>query len=545
MNKILLRSASILLAIVLTFGNFMLGQAISQNAILMPDKLVNLAFFYKPPSNSDAATLSRNFSAVILTGGDEGFRDQLLANGFGFTIPQYYRSEGIQDPGNCTSSPANNQIAYKAGDFCNISQNHPDWFLLDTNGNRMKTSPTGTYYRMDPGSDGWRNFFLMRLLEIDQQKGWSGVFLDNLEASLSEIQRDGLMPSKYPDHASYQAAVRGFIQYLYTNYSQAYNRPIVANIIARSDEASWFNYMQYLSGAMQERWSVGWSSTDYVSESKWNSDMALAEKTQSQGKFIILVAPGSKTDASRQNFAFASYLLISNGKAAFRYSNSSTYSEVSLYDNYNVQLGTPVGPRYQTGTTWRRDFANGYVTVDPVNHTATISAAPAATGTASQVPTLAMTRTPTSAVTSTPTRIPTIAVTNTAMLPTHTATAPTTIIYNDKNSAFVYSGGWSDIPDSLAYGGSYKLTKVTGSSVTFTFTGQSLTLIYKAGPRFGKIEIYVDNNLINTLDQYASSPVYQKTWRYAGTLTTGSHQLKLVFIGSTSARASLDAVRVP
>jgi hypothetical protein len=110
MNKILLCSASILLAIVLTFGNFMLGQAISQNSILMPDKLVNLAFFYKPPSNSDAATLSRNFSAVILTGGDEGFRDQLLANGFGFTILQYYRSEGIQDPGNCTSSPANNRI---------------------------------------------------------------------------------------------------------------------------------------------------------------------------------------------------------------------------------------------------------------------------------------------------------------------------------------------------------------------------------------------------------------------------------------------------
>jgi hypothetical protein len=69
-------------------------------------------------------------------------------------------------------------------------------------------------------------------------------------------------------------------QYSRENYAQPYNRPVVANIIARRDEATWFSYMQYLDGAMQERWAVGWSPSEYVTESKWNGDMALAENPE-------------------------------------------------------------------------------------------------------------------------------------------------------------------------------------------------------------------------------------------------------------------------
>jgi hypothetical protein len=528
MNKTLLRSASMILAFVLALGHFISGRATSQNAALMPDKTVNLAFFYKPPSNSDAATTAGNFSNVVLTGGDETFRDQLISNGFASAIPQYYRSEGIQDPGSCTASPTNNQIAYKAGDFCDISKNHPDWFLLDTNGNRIRTSPTSNYWRMDPGNAGWRSFFVSRLLEIDQQKGWQGVFLDNLEASLGEIKRDGLLPAKYQDDASYQTAVKGFIQYLYSNYAQAYNRPMMANIISRSTEAQWFNYTPYLTGAMQERWSVPWSNTSgYLSESKWSADMTLAEKTQAQGKYIVLVAQGAKTDTARQKFAFASYLLISNGKASFRYSDSSIYTEVWLYDNYKVQLGSPLGARYQSGTAWRRDFANGYVTVDPVNNTANITVKPAATATATKSPTLVPT--------STPTKQPSATAT----------TAATSKLYNDKDSAFVYSSGWTQVSDSRAINGEFMVTDVVGSSVTFTFSGTKFSIIYKTGPVFGKMDVYVDGKIVGTINQYTGSALFQQKWSYRGTLAVGTHKVKMVFSSPSGGKVSVDAVSTP
>jgi hypothetical protein len=516
----------------------------------MPNETVNLAFFYKPPSNSSAATVAANFNSVILTGGDETFRNNLSANGFASTIPQYFRFEGIQDPGSCTASPANNQIANRAGDFCWIGQNHPDWFLLDTNGNRMRTSPTSSYYRMDPGNQGWRNFFVTRLLETQQQKGWSGLFLDNVEASLSEIQGDGLASARYPDHASYQVAVRGFLQYLYQNYSLPYDRPVVGNIIARQDDATWYSYLQYMSGAMQERWSVAWSFIDYVSESKWRSDMVLAEQTQSQGKYVILVAPGNKADANRQNFAFASFLLISNGKAAFRYADDDLYTEVWLYNNYNVNLGDPLGARYQTGTSWRRDFTGGHVIVDPVNRTATILTSPATTPTSTTIPTQApaftATAVPSTSVPATPTIPPTLAVTlPTATLPVISTPAATATLYNDKNSAFRYSRHWTDVVESQAYQGSFKLTQKLNSSVTLNFTGPSFSIIYKTGPLFGKMNVYVDGQLVHTLDQKTAIALFQQKWSYPGTLTAGSHQLKLVYSGPSNARVSLDAVSIP
>jgi hypothetical protein len=448
---------------------------------------------------------------------------------------------------------------------------------------------------MDPGNAGWRNFFVTRLIEIQQLKGWSAVFLDDLEAGVNQIQLDGATAAKYPDNAAYRPAVRGFVQYLYQNYALPYNRPLLANIIARSntDEAIWFDYMQYLHGAMQERWAVDWNHTSYLSETNWKADMTLAEKTQSQGKYIILVAPGQQADTNRQKFAFASYLLISNGKAAFRYSNSSIYREVWLYDNYKVQLGSPVGPRYQNGTaTWRRDFTNGYVIVDPVNHTATISTTLAATftstptrittSTSTSAPTMAATSTkastPTSAPpstaaatqvnTSTATAVPTLAVTNTkastaTLLPSptisatktstqvpaatkipSTATVSTGTVYDNANSAFSYSPGWKDVLDASAFQGKYKVAKKPGASVNFSFTGQTFSIIYYSAPGLGKMQVYLDDQLISTLNQNTATVISQNKWSYSGTLTAGTHKLRLLSLSDGGARVSLDAISV-
>ena len=320
--------------------------------------------------------------------------------------------------------------------------------------------------------------------------------------------------------------------------------------------------------------------------------MALAEKTQSQGKYIILVARGNETDINRQNFAFASYLLISNGKAAFRYS-SGIYREVWLYTNYQVDLGTPLGPRYQSGSLWRRDFTKGSVVVDPVNHIATISTNPSSAFAPTSVlisptpfvasPTpLVPTATPTRIVPATtpiqatsttvqstatfpqPTPTPiilsteTLALPTTTLLPTITAivqstttSLPTAVpssetIYDDKNSAFEYSSGWQDKSNTKAYQGSYKLVTQNGAFVTFTFTGQSFSIIYKGGITFSKLDVFVDGQLVGTLNQKLDTATYQKRWDYPGQLPLGRHTLKLIFkvTSTTINRGSLDAIIV-
>lgn len=81
-----------------------------------------------------------------------------------------------------------------------------------------------------------------------------------------------------------------------------------------------------------------------------------------------------------QRFAQSSFLLVMQpGESWFRTTNNNgSYDEMWEFENDAALLGNPLGSRYiRTGTTWRRDFQNGYVEVDPVAQTSTIQVFPA------------------------------------------------------------------------------------------------------------------------------------------------------------------------
>jgi hypothetical protein len=83
--------------------------------------------------------------------------------------------------------------------------------------------------------------------------------------------------------------------------------------------------------------------------------------------------------------------------------------------------------------------------------------------------------------------------------------------------------------------------------MTFAFTGQAFSIIYKGGPAYGKMDIYVDSTFVGTIDQRASSSGFQLRWDYPGLLSPGSHTLKLVFVTTSTSggtNGSVDAVIV-
>ncbi|HZJ24129.1 MAG TPA: right-handed parallel beta-helix repeat-containing protein [Anaerolineales bacterium] len=144
------------------------------------------------------------------------------------------------------------------------------------------------------------------------------------------------------------------------------------------------------------------------------------------------------------------------------------------------------------------------------------------------------------AATGTPTTVP---PTTTVTVSTSTPVAALETIYDDTHPGFVYSANWQNVVKGKAYGGSYKLTTRTGSSVTLNFTGRSFSLLYTTGLNFGKLDIYVDNQLIATLDQRTSQIYFQKRWD-SGQFSAGAHVLKLVYIGRNDSKGTLDAVIV-
>jgi hypothetical protein len=116
-----------------------------------PHKSVYLAWFYKPPEESQLNLLAQNYSLFILTHKDEKSRDELRALGVKSPIFEYLLLAEIMDMGSCDVIPFGNQIAYQIGDFCKISQEHPDWFLLDQEGRRIYYNDNMVF--MDPGKD--------------------------------------------------------------------------------------------------------------------------------------------------------------------------------------------------------------------------------------------------------------------------------------------------------------------------------------------------------------------------------------------------------
>ncbi|RJP46344.1 MAG: hypothetical protein C4583_19025 [Anaerolineaceae bacterium] len=336
--------------------------------------LPQLAWFYKPPfEDEELFFLAREFGFFILTRGDEEERDQLLALGASRPILQYLRFDAIHAEENCQARPRRNQVAYREGDYCTISAEHPDWFLLNRQGERIyQDFEDQVYVMMDAGSPGWRTFFLERVRDSQSDANWGGVFLDNVEVTFSFRESANEFPLAYADEAAYLAASQGMLEMLQREYFQPSGKLLFANIAARKGDYEWMAYLAHIDGAMHEGWAVDWPDR-FRSADRWERQMTLAEETQAAGKFIILVSQGTQGDVELQQFAYASYLLVNHGRAAFRYANSNNYREVWYYSKYDFELGRPLGPRYPDGDAWRREYEFGSVMVNPHTHEASIT----------------------------------------------------------------------------------------------------------------------------------------------------------------------------
>ena len=342
------------------------------------EPIQEFGYFYRPPVDVDADALVERYDEFILTMTDESLRDALHARGHEQPVLQYIAAEAVHDPPEYGPWPS--QVAFRDDDWQYIADNHSDWFLYDEDGQLLYADPPGeedgNAILMDPGNEEWRAFFVERLTEMQEEHGWHGVFLDNLEASLRKRERVSGIPERYPTDEAYREAVEDFVRYVREEFADPEGVPLHANIIDARESNSdvWHRYMQYLDGAMREGWAVGWEDGEYRSEEEWEAELDLVEDTRADGGEILLVAMGSEENETRQQFAYGSYLLVADEGVTFRYTHHEQYNESWYYDNYDIDLGAPQGERYeQSDGRWRRDFENGHVVVDPVAHEAEIS----------------------------------------------------------------------------------------------------------------------------------------------------------------------------
>jgi hypothetical protein len=333
-----------------------------------------LAWFYKPPSSTSLSSVMSNFDIFTLTKNDES-TVRTVQNAGIRPVLQYIKYDAIHDPCfqakkakgtpcSCGTKPWNNQVAWNASDICDIRNNHPDWFLRDSSGNLLYKDD---FVMMDPGNQGWRDFWTTRM-QSSQSQGWDGILIDNIATTFGLHGTNFVKLKNYSSDSAYQTAVVGFLSYARSRYFKPNGKLMFANISVRwgTDDA-YRRYMEQLDGAQDEFWS--YPRSGYYSTLSWEDDFYRARSTLERGDSIILISQGSKTDTTRQLFAFSSYLLIASDKTYFRYtSDAGGYGQMWLYDNYQFRLGTPTGSAYKSGDSWKRSFTNGEVKVTPGSH---------------------------------------------------------------------------------------------------------------------------------------------------------------------------------
>jgi hypothetical protein len=353
---------------------------------------VQEAYFYKPPRDGTTAeALAARADLIILTRTDEPFRDAVRSAGYAGVILQYMLAAEVSGPVDavradapCNSDhrPWRNQAAFRVGEFCALIHPNDDWFLHNSQGERLYTNwpgHTGYFYHMNPASPGWRAFLVARLrqaLEGDDREpalGYDGIFLDNVALTLWKLHRqvsnsDGVVREFGSDEA-YRAAWIGLLAEVSDALRPAW--PVWANLIVESAPGrGWNEYLPYLDGVMVEAFATGWRND--VPPDAWERGLAQAEEVLRQEKGYLAVVQAK--DPSLLPFALASYFLIADGRYAFfRYAERGDYAIFPRYPSLDTSLGAPKGPRYrQDDGTWRRDFTYGYVVADPVTRNAQI-----------------------------------------------------------------------------------------------------------------------------------------------------------------------------
>ncbi|MBI9044367.1 MAG: peptidoglycan DD-metalloendopeptidase family protein [Anaerolineaceae bacterium] len=139
----------------------------------------------------------------------------------------------------------------------------------------------------------------------------------------------------------------------------------------------------------------------------------------------------------------------------------------------------------------------------------------------------------------TPTNIPTDGPTPTAT-PTADPAASGEMIYDNMDYRFTYRGTWvEEGPGIGPFDVYYQRSDEIGSTATLLFSGSQVSLLYTGYSNRGVADIYIDNSLVASLNQYSPTLVWQKKW-VGPRLNDGEHLLQIVHKSGNS--IDVDAV---
>jgi len=252
-----------------------------------------------------------------------------------------------------------------------VEQNHPEWLLRDAAGDTISRGfgDQDADVMMDPGNVDYQAASASRLIDLIQSEGWDGVLLDEINQTWSWTM--STQPAKYSTQDEWEQAVVSYVQAV-CGAIIGIGKSCLTNTGAGLDNTQFWNTIAGVStGSMAEFYvalnpHVGGAPARATVENGWwwpqQDRLAAAENTGTPSIFHAYASNGSAV-----TYALGSYLLAWQGHGAF--SASTTYGGAGDYWSPEFdaarRLGAPVSDYQEAGELLWRQFAGGYVVVNP------------------------------------------------------------------------------------------------------------------------------------------------------------------------------------
>jgi Hypothetical glycosyl hydrolase family 15 len=260
---------------------------------------------------------------------------------------------------------------------------HPDWILRDPTGNKLWiqfacSGGSCTQYAADIGNPDFRAWWIAGA-KAKLAAGYRGLFIDDV--NMAERVSNGYGTETKPldprtGQPMNETAWRGYMAAFMAQVRTALpGVELVHNTIWTVGDAS-ADLKRQLDSADYLEIERGFNDSGMVGGSSkfgFQTLMSFIDRRHAAGRHVLLDARAD-TPAGRL-YGLAAYFLVNDGGDAL--ANDAQTLPDTFWSGYDARLGAPLGPRYQSGGVWRRDFAAGTVLVnEPGAATKTVALAP-------------------------------------------------------------------------------------------------------------------------------------------------------------------------
>jgi hypothetical protein len=288
--------------------------------------------------------------------------------------------------------------------YCYASQNHPEWFLTNSSGQRQTYPDYPSYSMMDVGNAAYQKTWAANAVAAAKADGFDGIYMDDVNTHPGH-GLDGKV-TKYTDQAYGQTMVN----FVATVADQLRSQGLLAfaNVSAdawvtweRSDALAMAAHLTGVDREHYSRWgdicgpfSENFNTTANNGTPPIATELSYDEAIQATGAYLMGIdygyTPSTSTDVATMSYGRAMFLLAWDGRPGSTYIFRPCGGVDPANSAWMSNLGSPVGAMTQLSSgVYERKYSAGLVLLNPSRTTSasvTIPSGYATTGTSTLGP---------------------------------------------------------------------------------------------------------------------------------------------------------------